>query len=154
MCSEPYSNICLSFFNEKSKSRYDLCIKNIQYNILFRGSRSEPIFKNVFNQWLIWIFEYLNKITLKYYLYLYLCLFRITNQFGYSFSKYGALENIQIFVPYIMWPLNIFIYLFVSILWCSLITEPAYKSLQACPSISVSKLCNFHLTYLVNFVKN
>ena len=27
-------------------------------------------------------------------------------------------------------------------------------TLQACASISVSKLCNFHLPYLVNFVKN
>ena len=29
-----------------------------------------------------------------------------------------------------------------------------YKTLQACASISVPKLCNFHLQYLVNFVKN
>ena len=28
-----------------------------------------------------------------------------------------------------------------------------YETLQACASISVSKLCNFHLPYLVNFVK-
>ena len=27
ICSEPYYNICISFFNEKSKSRYNLCIK-------------------------------------------------------------------------------------------------------------------------------
>ena len=29
-----------------------------------------------------------------------------------------------------------------------------YDTLQACASISVSKRCNFHLPYLVNFVKN
>ena len=29
-----------------------------------------------------------------------------------------------------------------------------YETLQACASISVPKLCNFHLQYLVNFVKN
>ena len=30
----------------------------------------------------------------------------------------------------------------------------SYETLQACASISVPKLCNFHLQYLVNFVKN
>ena len=44
ICSEPSSNICLYVFNEKRKSRYNWCIKNIQYNILFRGSTSEPKF--------------------------------------------------------------------------------------------------------------
>ena len=29
-----------------------------------------------------------------------------------------------------------------------------YETLQACASISVPKLCNFHLQYLANFVKN
>ena len=29
----------------------------------------------------------------------------------------------------------------------------SYETLQACASISVPKLCNFHLQYLVNFVK-
>ena len=42
ICSEPYFNIQLSIFNEKSKSRYNLCIKNIQCKILFRGNMSEP----------------------------------------------------------------------------------------------------------------
>ena len=35
ICSESYFNIQLSIFNEKSKSRYNLCIKNIQCKILF-----------------------------------------------------------------------------------------------------------------------
>ena len=41
ICSEPYFNIQLSIFNEKGKSRYNLCIKNIQCKILFRGNISE-----------------------------------------------------------------------------------------------------------------
>ena len=45
ICSEPYSNNCLWFFNEKSISRYNLWIKNIQYNILFSESMSEPFKK-------------------------------------------------------------------------------------------------------------
>ena len=39
--SEPYFNIQLSILNEKSKSRYNLCIKNFQCKILFRGNISE-----------------------------------------------------------------------------------------------------------------
>ena len=65
---------------------------------------------------------YSNKITLKYYLYLYFCYFQHTNIFGYSFGKYVASEYILIFVRYIMWHPNIFRYLFMSILWYSLIT--------------------------------
>ena len=45
ICSELYSNICLYFFNKKRKSRYYLCIRNIQYNIYFGGSMSETISK-------------------------------------------------------------------------------------------------------------
>ena len=41
ICSEPYFDIQLFIFNEKSKSRYNLCIKNIQRKILFRGNISE-----------------------------------------------------------------------------------------------------------------
>ena len=41
ICSEPYFNIQLSIFNEKSKSRYNLGIQNIQSKILFRGNISE-----------------------------------------------------------------------------------------------------------------
>ena len=33
------------FLNKKRKSRYSLSIKNIQYNILFRVSMSEPFSK-------------------------------------------------------------------------------------------------------------
>ena len=34
ICSEPYFNICLSFFNKKkSIFRYNLCIKNMQSTI-------------------------------------------------------------------------------------------------------------------------
>ena len=42
ICSEPYFNIRLSIFNEKSISRYVLWQKNIQCEILFRGNMSEP----------------------------------------------------------------------------------------------------------------
>ena len=41
--------------------------------------------------------------------------------------------------------------------WCNvyekLICAISYETLQACASISVSKLCKLHLPYLVNFVK-
>ena len=36
----------------------------------------------------------------------------------------------------------------------NLFTPFLYETLQACASVSVSKLCNLHLPYLVNFVKN
>ena len=42
ICSELYFNIWLPIFNEKSKSRYNLCIKNIPCKILFRGNMSKP----------------------------------------------------------------------------------------------------------------
>ena len=45
ICSEPYFNIQLSIFNEKRKSRYNLCIQNIQCIILFRGNISEYFLK-------------------------------------------------------------------------------------------------------------
>ena len=45
ICSESYFNIQLSIFNEKSKSRYNLCIKNIQCKVLFRGNISHPFKK-------------------------------------------------------------------------------------------------------------
>ena len=32
-------------------------------------------------------------------------------------------------------------------------TSRGYETLQACASISVPKLCNFHFQYLVNFLK-
>ena len=80
------------------------------------------LLKNFFNQWLVWTFEYLNKITLKYYSCSYLCYFRRTNIFGYSFGKCVVSEYIRIFVRYMTWHLNIFGYSFVSILWYSLIT--------------------------------
>ena len=60
ICSEPYSNTCLSFFDGKNKSRYNLCIQNIQYNILFRGSMSEPFF-NFFSS-ISDEYEYLNNL--------------------------------------------------------------------------------------------
>ena len=80
------------------------------------------LLKKLLNQWWVWIFEYSNKMTLKYYSYLYLCYFRNTNIFGYLFGKYVASEYIQVFIWYIMWHPNIFGYSFVSILWYSLIT--------------------------------
>ena len=43
-----------------------------------------------------------------------------------------------------------FIVLFVELR----LEECPNETLQACASISVPKLCNFHLPYLVNFVKN
>ena len=42
VCSKPYFNIQLNIFNEKNKSRYNLCMKNIQSKILFKGNMSEP----------------------------------------------------------------------------------------------------------------
>ena len=113
ICSEPYFNIQLSIFNEKCKSRYNLCIKSIQCKILFRGNISEcfNFFSLISDE-----YKYLNKMTLKYYSYSYLCYFRNTNIFGYLFGKYVASEYIRIFIRYIMWHPNIFGYLFVSIL--------------------------------------
>ena len=46
ICSEPFFNIQLSIFNEKRKFRNNLCIKNIQCKILFRGNISECFKKN------------------------------------------------------------------------------------------------------------
>ena len=80
------------------------------------------LLKKFFNQWWVRIFEYSNKMTLKYYSYLYSCYFRNTNIFGYLFGKYVAYKYIWIFIRYIMWHPNIFGYPFVSILWYSLIT--------------------------------
>ena len=106
ICSEPYSNICMPIFNKNSFYWYNLCIKNIQCKILFTGSMSEPFKKNLISV----EYEYLNKISLQYYLYSYMCYLQSTNIFGYSFSKYVASEYIQIFVRYIMWHPNIFGY--------------------------------------------
>ena len=44
------------------------------------------------------IFEYSNKMALKYYSYLYSCHFPSTNIFGYSFVDFWTTEYIQIFV--------------------------------------------------------
>ena len=75
---------------------------------------SEP-FSKKFNQWGVWIFEYLNKITLKYYLHSQSCYFRRTNIFRYLVGKCVASQYIRIFVWYIMLHPNIFVYLFVSV---------------------------------------
>ena len=64
--------------------------------------------KNSFNQWWVQIFQYWNKMTLEYYLYLYSCYFRNTNIFGYLFGKYVASKYILIFIQYIIWHPNIF----------------------------------------------
>ena len=122
ICSTPNSNICLSFFNEKSDSRFKICIKNIQYNSLFRVSMSEPFSKNFFKHWWVWIFEYFNIITLEKFSYFDLCYLWRTNIFRYLFSKYVASKYIWIFIWYILWHPNIFKYSFVSILWYSLIS--------------------------------
>ena len=45
ICSEPYFIIQLSICDEESKSRYYICVKNIQCKILFRGNISEPFLK-------------------------------------------------------------------------------------------------------------
>ena len=110
-------NICLYIFNKKV-NRDIIYALRIQIRIQIQIQ----IFKASFNQWWIQIFKYLNKMTLKYYLYLYLCYFRSTNIFRYSFGKYVASKYILVFVWYIMRHLNIFGYLFLSILWYSLIT--------------------------------
>ena len=86
-------------------------IKWLSNIILFRGSMIEPFWSVISTN-----------ITLKYYLFWYLCYFWSTNIFGYWFCKYVAFKYIQIFVRYIMWHPNIFGYSFVSILWYSLIT--------------------------------
>ena len=81
-------------------------------------------------------------MTLKYYSYSYLCYFRNTNIFGYSFGKYVASEYIRIFIRYIMWHPNIFGYSFVSILWYLLIT--------ASSALMVALLCSLfscHFSY-------
>ena len=44
----------------------------------------------------IWIFEYLNKMALKYYSYSYSCHFPSTNIFGYSFEDFWTTDFIQI----------------------------------------------------------
>ena len=46
ICSEPYFHIQPSIVNEKSTSRYNLCIRNIQCKILFRENISECFKKN------------------------------------------------------------------------------------------------------------
>ena len=124
ICSEPYYNIQLYIFNEKSKSRYNLYIKNIQCKILFRGNISEWFLKNslISNK-----YEYSN-IRIK--LPSNIIRIRIRAISGiqiYSdipFGKYVASKYMRIFIRYIMWHSNIFGYSFVSILWYSLITGP------------------------------
>ena len=46
----------------------------------------------------VWIFEYLNKMALKYYLHSYLCHFPSTNTFEYSFVGFWTTECIWIFI--------------------------------------------------------
>ena len=87
-------------------------------------------------------------MTLQYYSYSYLCYFRNTNVSGYSFGKYVASEYFRIFIRYIMWHLNIFGYLFVSILWYSLITAIVKNDIMY--KIDASKmlfLCTYHPTF-------
>ena len=131
---------------KKSKSRYNFQIKNIWYNILFRGSMCE----------LFWKFysigdgyEYLNiQIKLPYSYF-----FRRTNIFGYLFGKYVASENIRIFVCYILWHPNIFIYLFVSILWYLLITDTELHQRGWYTPELVMLLCLSHQTLAQNYIK-
>ena len=56
------------------------------------------------------IFEYSNKMALKYYSYLYACHFPSTNIFGYSFVDFWTTEYIQIFAQNLI---LIFDYLFL-----------------------------------------
>ena len=49
------------------------------------------------------IFDYSNKRTLHYYLYLYFCYFWSTNIFGYSFGKYVASD----IFGYTFWPMSV-----------------------------------------------
>ena len=91
--------------------------KKNKYNILFRRSMSYP-FKKILQSVMMSMNNQIFKkrITLKYFLYAYLCYFWHTKIFGYLFGKYVASKYIQIFVQYIMCHPNIFGYLFVSIL--------------------------------------
>ena len=120
ICSETYFIIWLSIFNEKSESKYNLCIKKIQCKNWIWRKHEWGLLKNSFNQWGVWIFKYLNKMTLEYYLYSYSCYFRNIYIFKYLFGKYVASEFIWIFIRYIIWHPNIFGYSFV--LWYLLIT--------------------------------
>ena len=83
-------------------------------------------------------------MTLKYYLYSYSCYFWSMNIFGYSFGKYVALTYIRIFVWYIMWHLNIFRYLFVSILCYLLITGACHLRVNERPKKTASDGAHTH----------
>ena len=89
ICSEPYSKICPSFLMKivNLDKIYALIISCITF---FFRKHEWVIFKNFFDPWWIWIFEYSNKITLQYYSYSYSCYFWRTNILGYSFDKYVA----------------------------------------------------------------
>ena len=89
-------------------------------------------------------------MTLEYYSYLCSCYFRNTNIFRYLFGKYIASKYIRIFIRYMMWHPNMFRYLFVSILWYSLITAlHLLLSFSKCNvDIYTFILLNFHALYL------
>ena len=96
--SESYFSICLFIFDEKSKSLYNLCIKNPVKNSIFR--KHEWAFKKkFFNHWWVRIFEYLNNDPQKLFVFD-SCYFWNTNIFGDLFGKFLASEYIQIFIWY------------------------------------------------------
>ena len=144
ICLEPYSNIFLSFLNEKkSKSRYNLHMKNIWYNILFRGSMSE----------LFWKFysigdgyEYLNIWIKLPYSYFFLFIQILV-------WKTCGIWNFSDICCNILWHTNIFIFLFVSIVWYSLITDTELHQRGWYTPELVMMLCLSHQTLAQNYIK-
>ena len=67
---------------------------NIQCKNLFGGSMRGPFSKvtSISDK-----YKYLDKMTLEYYSYFYLCYFPSANRFGYLFAKYVATKYIWIF---------------------------------------------------------
>ena len=91
-------------------------------------------------------------MTLKYYSYSYLCYFRSTNIFGYSFGKYMASEYIWIFVRYTILPPNIFGYSFVHFMIFDHHCNHHTQSFGLCPKLHLTlghqgRLCRDDLLY-------
>ena len=114
------SNIGLSIFMREKNLDIIYTSKNFQCKILFWVSISEPfkIFCQSVMSTNIWIFKCDSS--------LYLCYFWRTNIFRYLFGIFLASKYIYIFVWYIIWHLNIFVYSFVSILWYLIITATSH----------------------------
>ena len=132
--SQPYFNFFLSIFLlDRRKSRClafaKRCLSNPQRKEMFPLNSKISINLRQPEKYVVNFAHTenyrnsLNKMTLEYYLYSYLCYIRSTNILGYSLGKYVASKYIRIFIRYILWHPNKFGYLFVSTLWYSLITN-------------------------------